>query len=216
MRHPRCKLDLVKRLICVYTIAPFSQCCCLLCDILRHFSPFQISKDLDQSMNEVFMKYDGDSAESKAVDYLQTQVRSSCMLFSTLSKALYSLSFVFGILRNRPSFCSEMQSLDVPKCSVLGQSGVFRASGLQYSCARSSTCTFFCRCCFCVTVTLLDVQLMCCGVHNYTSWMGTPWYNSHNSTVPHSCCKNSTGCTGRLDQLHLLNLKVQDSLAANV
>lgn len=69
---------------------------------------------------------------------------------------------------------------------------------------------------FIVTEPLLDVQLMCCGVHNYTSWIGTPWYNSHNNTVPRSCCKNTTGCTGRLDQLDLLNLQVRDVLAANV
>lgn len=52
------------------------------------------------------------------------------------------------------------------------------------------------------------VQLKCCGVHNYTSWIGTPWYTSHNNTVPLSCCKNTTGCTGRLDQLDLLNQQV--------
>lgn len=66
---------------------------------------------------------------------------------------------------------------------------------------------------FCVvTEMVLDVQLVCCGVHNYTSWIDTPWYKSHNNTVPHSCCKNTTGCTGRLDQLDLLNLQVQDVL----
>lgn len=69
---------------------------------------------------------------------------------------------------------------------------------------------------FVVTETLLDVQLRCCGVHNYTTWIGTPWYNSHNNTVPHSCCKNTTGCTGSLEQLDLLNLQVQGVLAVNV
>ncbi|CAG10873.1 unnamed protein product, partial [Tetraodon nigroviridis] len=53
----------------------------------------------------------------------------------------------------------------------------------------------------------LQTQLMCCGVYNYTSWIGTPWYSSHNNTVPLSCCKNATGCSGRLDQLDLLNLQ---------
>lgn len=56
-------------------------------------------------------------------------------------------------------------------------------------------------------VDLLQTQLQCCGVRNYTSWSNTTWFSSHNSTVPLSCCKNSTAsqCTGRLDQPDLLN-----------
>ncbi|XP_061135823.1 tetraspanin 36 [Syngnathus typhle] len=58
------------------------------------------------------------------------------------------------------------------------------------------------------TVDLLQTKLQCCGVRNYTSWFNTTWYQSHNGTVPESCCKNvSTPCTGRLDQLNLLNLE---------
>ncbi|KAJ0067618.1 hypothetical protein NL108_008938, partial [Boleophthalmus pectinirostris] len=79
-----------------------------------------INKDLDRSMSSVFAKYNGEDADSKAVDYLQS-------------------------------------------------------------------------------------QLQCCGVKNYTSWTNTTWF-SKNNTVPLSCCKqNSTSCSGRLDQLDLLN-----------
>lgn len=51
--------------------------------ILWHFSPHQITQDLERSMNEVFMKYDGQSAESNAANYLQTQV--CCCLPSLLN-----------------------------------------------------------------------------------------------------------------------------------
>ncbi|XP_061527859.1 tetraspanin 36 [Phycodurus eques] len=58
------------------------------------------------------------------------------------------------------------------------------------------------------SVDYLQTQLQCCGVWNYTSWYNTTWYKSHNTTVPESCCKNvSTQCTGRLEQLNLLNLE---------
>ncbi|XP_029915890.1 tetraspanin 36 [Myripristis murdjan] len=82
----------------------------------------RINGDLQRSMNDVFMKYDGKSSETRAVDYLQT-------------------------------------------------------------------------------------QLHCCGVESYTNWTTTPWFSSHNNTVPRSCCKNitDTECTGSLDQLDLLN-----------
>ncbi|KAM6930771.1 tetraspanin 36 [Xenentodon cancila] len=57
-------------------------------------------------------------------------------------------------------------------------------------------------------VDLLQTQLMCCGVHNYSSWTNTTWYSTHNNSVPLSCCKNATlQCTGRLDQPNLLNLE---------
>ncbi|XP_068167292.1 tetraspanin 36 [Antennarius striatus] len=83
----------------------------------------RINEDLGKSMNETFAKYDGQNSESKAVDYLQT-------------------------------------------------------------------------------------ELQCCGVGNYSSWLGTSWFTSHNNTVPLSCCKNSTTlqCTGNLSQPDLLNL----------
>ncbi|KAM8865005.1 tetraspanin 36 [Synchiropus picturatus] len=57
-----------------------------------------------------------------------------------------------------------------------------------------------------IAVDNLQKQLQCCGVKNYTSWSTTSWFSTHNSTVPLTCCKsNSTGCTGQLDQLDLLN-----------
>ncbi|CAJ1068973.1 tetraspanin 36 [Xyrichtys novacula] len=84
----------------------------------------KISGDLQRSMSDVFAKYDGEDAETKAVDYLQT-------------------------------------------------------------------------------------QLQCCGVRNYTSWSSTAWFAEHNNTVPLSCCRNTSSaeCTGRLDQLNLLNVE---------
>ncbi|XP_036434333.1 tetraspanin 36 [Colossoma macropomum] len=80
----------------------------------------RIKGDLEKSMSEVFQKYDGKNAETRAVDYLQS-------------------------------------------------------------------------------------QLQCCGVRNYTDWTSTPWFSSHNRTVPHSCCKANTTCTGQFDQSELLN-----------
>uniref|UniRef100_A0A4W6BV33 Tetraspanin n=1 Tax=Lates calcarifer TaxID=8187 RepID=A0A4W6BV33_LATCA len=56
-------------------------------------------------------------------------------------------------------------------------------------------------------VDYLQSQLQCCGVKNYTSWSNTTWFTSHNNTVPLSCCKNTTQCTGRLDQPNLLNVE---------
>lgn len=95
--------------------------------ILWHFSPHQITQDSERSMNEVFMKYDGQSTEANAADYLQTQV--CCCLRSLLNfhshpqllphrhhppthvhfhfRLLFkvplscALSFMFGILRTR-------------------------------------------------------------------------------------------------------------------
>ncbi|XP_042344699.1 tetraspanin 36 [Plectropomus leopardus] len=56
-------------------------------------------------------------------------------------------------------------------------------------------------------VDILQSQLQCCGVLNYTSWSNTTWFSSHNNTVPKSCCKNTTECTGRMDQPDLLNVQ---------
>ncbi|KAM3870954.1 tetraspanin 37 [Diretmus argenteus] len=45
-------------------------------------------------------------------------------------------------------------------------------------------------------------QLQCCGIHGYSDWLETPWFNrSGGHGVPHSCC-NSTfqSCNGTLDQ----------------
>ncbi|XP_029961512.1 tetraspanin 36 [Salarias fasciatus] len=54
-------------------------------------------------------------------------------------------------------------------------------------------------------VDILQAELKCCGVSNYTSWTNTSWFRQHNNTVPLSCCKekNST-CTGSLSQPDLL------------
>ncbi|XP_014016405.1 tetraspanin-36 isoform X1 [Salmo salar] len=55
-------------------------------------------------------------------------------------------------------------------------------------------------------VDYLQSQLQCCGVQTYLNWTTTPWFSSIKNTVPVSCCKeNHTECTGKLDQLDLLN-----------
>ncbi|RVE71869.1 hypothetical protein OJAV_G00055890 [Oryzias javanicus] len=43
-------------------------------------------------------------------------------------------------------------------------------------------------------------QLQCCGIHNYTDWLKTRWYEqTKNNSVPISCCKTTVpGCTGSL------------------
>ncbi|CAB1313802.1 unnamed protein product, partial [Coregonus sp. 'balchen'] len=43
-------------------------------------------------------------------------------------------------------------------------------------------------------------QLHCCGIHNYSDWRNTRWFNeSRNNSVPVSCCKpNISNCTGSL------------------
>ncbi|XP_069019519.1 tetraspanin-3 [Embiotoca jacksoni] len=44
-------------------------------------------------------------------------------------------------------------------------------------------------------------QLQCCGIHNYSDWQHTRWYEqSKNNSVPISCCKANFGsCTGSLN-----------------
>ncbi|KAJ8262717.1 hypothetical protein COCON_G00151740 [Conger conger] len=58
-------------------------------------------------------------------------------------------------------------------------------------------------------VDYLQDQLSCCGVKNFTDWEKMAWFSTHNNTVPKSCCKaaNVTSCTGRVDQLDLLNVE---------
>ncbi|XP_067445868.1 tetraspanin-3 [Thunnus thynnus] len=43
-------------------------------------------------------------------------------------------------------------------------------------------------------------QLQCCGIHNYSDWKNTHWFEeSKNNSVPVSCCKSNIGsCTGSL------------------
>ncbi|KAA8577540.1 tetraspanin 36 [Etheostoma spectabile] len=53
----------------------------------------KINKDLERSMNEVFIKYDGQNAETKAVDYLQTQLQCcGVMNYSSWSNTTWSRS----------------------------------------------------------------------------------------------------------------------------
>ncbi|KAH0627826.1 hypothetical protein JD844_008290, partial [Phrynosoma platyrhinos] len=58
-------------------------------------------------------------------------------------------------------------------------------------------------------VDYLQRELQCCGILNYTDWIGSQWYNStgRNNTVPLSCCKLdvSKNCTGRLSEPKFLN-----------
>ncbi|XP_063053795.1 tetraspanin-3 isoform X3 [Engraulis encrasicolus] len=43
-------------------------------------------------------------------------------------------------------------------------------------------------------------QLHCCGIHDYSDWRFTRWFEeSHNNSVPLSCCKpNVYNCTGTM------------------
>ncbi|XP_064607578.1 tetraspanin-3-like [Liolophura sinensis] len=44
-------------------------------------------------------------------------------------------------------------------------------------------------------IDYIQKTLHCCGVHNATDWVGTPYWVSHDFTLPNSCCKNDN-CTG--------------------
>ncbi|XP_068107473.1 tetraspanin-36-like [Hyperolius riggenbachi] len=49
-------------------------------------------------------------------------------------------------------------------------------------------------------VDIIQEELHCCGIQNYTSWQNTTWFKA-NHTVPTSCCiKNTTACTGKIDE----------------
>ncbi|TSL10190.1 Tetraspanin-3 [Bagarius yarrelli] len=54
-------------------------------------------------------------------------------------------------------------------------------------------------------VNYLQSQLECCGVSNYTDWSSRPWFRSHNNSVPTSCCKANTTCSGQFNHLEVLN-----------
>lgn len=43
-----------------------------------------------------------------------------------------------------------------------------------------------------VNVSLFQIKLRCCGVYNYTSWLGSVYYPSNG--IPASCCLNSSDC----------------------
>lgn len=49
-----------------------------------------------------------------------------------------------------------------------------------------------------INLESLFSQLQCCGIHNYSDWQYTHWYEeSKNNSVPISCCKSNVGsCTG--------------------
>jgi hypothetical protein len=80
---------------------------------------------------------------------------------------------------------------------------------------------------FCVTVKLFKavlkwssvnhhhlscLQLHCCGIHTYSDWMNTRWFNEfQNNSVPVSCCKpNVSNCTGSLARPGDLYPEVRD------
>lgn len=56
-------------------------------------------------------------------------------------------------------------------------------------------------------------QLQCCGIHNYSDWQYTHWYQeSKNNSVPMSCCKSNIGsCTGSLTHPESLYQEVKQS-----
>ncbi|XP_002736204.1 tetraspanin-3-like [Saccoglossus kowalevskii] len=47
------------------------------------------------------------------------------------------------------------------------------------------------------SVDYMQEELKCCGVYNYTDWKDTDYFKK-TKTVPTSCCKNTTDCTGSL------------------
>uniref|UniRef100_A0A8C9Y859 Tetraspanin-3 n=1 Tax=Sander lucioperca TaxID=283035 RepID=A0A8C9Y859_SANLU len=50
-------------------------------------------------------------------------------------------------------------------------------------------------------IDYIQRQLQCCGIHNYSDWQNTHWYEeSKNNSVPISCCRTNIGssCTGSL------------------
>lgn len=77
---------------------------------------------------------------------------------------------------------------------------------------------FFCR--LIVSTMILTFQcflfsqLQCCGIHNYSDWQYTHWYQeSKNNSVPMSCCKSNIGsCTGSLTHPENLYQEVKRSL----
>ncbi|XP_041668429.1 tetraspanin 37 [Cheilinus undulatus] len=56
-------------------------------------------------------------------------------------------------------------------------------------------------------VDIIQEELHCCGVTNYTDWLDTPWFHSTGELwLPHSCCNSSyRSCNGRVDQPWRLN-----------
>uniref|UniRef100_A0AAQ4NS55 Tetraspanin n=1 Tax=Gasterosteus aculeatus aculeatus TaxID=481459 RepID=A0AAQ4NS55_GASAC len=51
-------------------------------------------------------------------------------------------------------------------------------------------------------ISFFPQQLQCCGIHNYSYWQNTRWYeHSKNNSAPISCCNNNFGvpCTTSMD-----------------
>ncbi|XP_073705864.1 tetraspanin 37 [Garra rufa] len=72
-------------------------------------------------------------------------------------------------------------------------------------------------------VDVLQRELQCCGLRNYTDWLETPWFNqSGKYEVPLSCCnKNIHSCNGTLDSPQLLynegcQIKFEEKLLLSV
>uniref|UniRef100_A0AAQ4RZR8 Tetraspanin n=1 Tax=Gasterosteus aculeatus aculeatus TaxID=481459 RepID=A0AAQ4RZR8_GASAC len=43
-------------------------------------------------------------------------------------------------------------------------------------------------------ISFFPQQLQCCGIHNYSYWQNTRWYeHSKNNSAPISCCNNNFG-----------------------
>lgn len=55
-------------------------------------------------------------------------------------------------------------------------------------------------------VDVTQRKFECCGVHNYTDWLETPWFHqSGGLRFPTSCCNSTfSSCTGAVDQPWLL------------
>uniref|UniRef100_UPI00358E064B tetraspanin-3-like n=1 Tax=Myxine glutinosa TaxID=7769 RepID=UPI00358E064B len=53
-------------------------------------------------------------------------------------------------------------------------------------------------------VDMVQSQLHCCGIRNYTDWRWEPWYN-HSGSAPSSCCAHNVSiCNGSLEEPMLL------------
>ncbi|XP_029378052.1 tetraspanin-3 isoform X2 [Echeneis naucrates] len=66
-------------------------------------------------------------------------------------------------------------------------------------------------------IDYIQKQLQCCGIHNYSDWQYTHWYEeSKNNSVPISCCKINIGsCTGSLTRPEDLYQEGCEALVVN-
>jgi len=53
-------------------------------------------------------------------------------------------------------------------------------------------------------IDIIQQEAKCCGYNNYTDWSTMAFASKNLTDVPLSCCKNSTNCTGSLDDLELI------------